>query len=399
MSDESKTLENFEGFENASEIDFFGEGSTDAVEVDNVVEEVKKDTLNLDGKKQPEEGGDDTKGEDGKEKPKTEETPNIDFFGEDTTGSEKVDVDTEDLEDIQGAGNDTTDDEPETVSHKSTLSFLQSKGLVDFELEEGEELTEEKAEEILEDSIEESVEGRVQELMSEMPEEVKNIVKYALDGGDVNNLFSKLVAQPTVKITKDLDLEDEANQIMVVKASQKAKGEDDETADAYIEFLKESGKLKTVSEKEKDKIVDAQGKVAQAEAKKVADAKKAAKENHRKFKNELSGFINESEQVGNFTINKKDKRNLPSYIADRNVKLEDGRQVTGMQEALFKALNDKEKTVMLAKILQSDFDFSEIAKAEKTKFSREVKRDLNRSKKITPATGSSQKKKPLAEYF
>jgi hypothetical protein len=390
MSETSKTLENFEGFENASEIDFFGESATDTT-VD-VIEEVQKDTLLPDGSIET-TTDDKSKKEPGNEEPIA---PEINFFGENDISSQETTT-TEGHDDNQ---DDTVDDEPEMVSHKSTLSFLKQKGLVEFELEDGEELTEQKAEEILEDSYDDAVENRVQELMSEMPDQVKNIVSYALNGGDVNNLMSKLVTQPTVKITKDLDLDSEDNQVMVIKAAQKAKGEDDETTNAYIDFLKDSGKLKTVSEKEHDKIVAAEGKLAAAEAKRISDNKKAAKENHRKFKNELSGFINESEKAGSFTLNKKDKKSLPSYIADRNVKLADGRQVTGMQEALYNALNDKEKTVQLAKILQNDFDFSEIAKAEKTKFTKEVKRDLNRSKKIPSAKENSQnKKKQLADYF
>jgi len=380
MSEETKTLENFEGFENASEIDFFGEtGGTDDVSVEKVVEEVKKDDLN----------------------PKAEEV-DIDFFGEGNEGSQTVDVeDTEGLEAI--TNEDSEEEEEETVqagTNLSTLNYLKEKGLVDFELEEDEELTEEKAEAILEDSYEDSVESRVSEIMQELPDEVKNIVKYSMNGGDIGNLLSTMASQPTAKITKDLDLEDEANQVLVVSKARQAMGEDSETIDTYIDFLKESGKLKSVSEKEKTKIISAQEKLASQKAQEQAEAKRQAKENHRKFKNEITSFVLETEKIGDLPLTKQDKKSLPTFISDRNKQLEDGRTVTGLQEALYNALNDKEKTIQLAKILQSDFDFSSIKKAGKTETAREVKRDLTRSKNNSVKTGSKKvKRTSLADFF
>lgn len=396
MSEETKTLENFEGFENASEIDFFGESAADATAVETVVEEVKKDDLNP-GTEEPKAGD-----EDKNKKPENEEEqPDIDFFGEGSEDTTTVETGTEGNE-----GGDEEEEEEETQTVKpgtnlGTLNFLKEKGLVSFELEEGEELTEEKAEEILEDSYDESVENRVAEIMQELPEEVKNIVKYSMNGGNVGQLLSTMASQPTAKITAELDLEDEKNQVLVVTQARKALGEDQETIDTYIDFLKESGKLKSVSEKDKDKIVKAQGKLAEQEATRQAEAKRLAKENHRKFKNEITSFVLETEKVGDLTLTKEDKKNLPTFISDRNKKLEDGRTVTGLQEALYNALNDKEKTIQLAKILQSDFDFSSIKKAGKTETTREVKRDLQRSKNNAVNGGKNKtvKKTQLADFF
>lgn len=396
MSEETKTLENFEGFENASEIDFFGESSADATSVETVIEEVKKDDINPKN-----EDKEDIKVE--KKEPEAEEQPDIDFFGEGGKDAKTIEVD--DTEGLEGITNGTEDEEeeekqPQIGTNVGTLSFLKEKGLVNFELEEGEELTEEKAEAILEDSYEESVENRVAEIMQELPDEVKNIVKYSMNGGNIGQLLSTMASQPTAKITEDLDLEDEANQVLVVSKAREALGEDQDTIDTYIDFLKESGKLKAQSEKDKAKIVSAQAKLTEQEAERTKLAKKQAKENHRKFKNEITSFVLETEKVGDLSLTKEDKKILPSFISDRNKQLEDGRTVTGLQEALYKALNDKEKTIQLAKILQSDFDFSSIKKAGKTETTREIKRDLTRSKNNSVSkTGKTIKKTQLADFF
>ena len=276
------------------------------------------------------------------------------------------------------------------------MTKLKEKGLADFELEEGEELTDEMAEEILEDSYENAVEKRVGELFADIPQSVKDIVKFAIDGGNVDALFTKMKSQPALTITKDMDLEDETNQMSVIRLQKQAEGEDSETTETYIEFLKDSGKLKSMSEKVHAKLLENKNKVAKAEADRQAKIKEQNKKNERLFKKELTEFVNTTEQINGVALTKNDKKTLPNYMSEK-IKLEDGRVTTKMHQDLYNALQDKEKSALLAKILQSDFDFTDIAKAEKTKYSKEVKGDLNRSKKTTPQ--KTAKKKDLANYF
>jgi hypothetical protein len=387
MAEEKETLENFEGFD-ANSIEFFGESADGAIVVD---EPKKKETEDTTDETLEVVETDDKKD---KENEDTEDTPDINFF------DEEENEDGESTDDKLESGNEGGEnEEPRGITASSTLTFLKDKGLVDFELEEGEELTDEKAEEILEDSYDEAIETRLSQLMKDLPDDVKNIVKYSLDGGNVQSLISQMSQSPAAKIDKDLDLENETNQSLVVKTARIEAGEDEETAEAYVEFLKESGKLKGVAEKEHQKIVSSQAKLAAENAKRQAEAKKQAKENHRKFKSEISSFVSESDELDVFKVTRKDKRELPSYISDATVKLENGRVVTELQKDLYLALNDKEKTVKLAKILKSNFDFSDIAKAEKTKFTKEVKRDLSRSKKTTETAKKSNKSNSLADFF
>ena len=386
------TLDTFEGWENATDIDFFGEAPEEVKdEATKLLEEVEKadiETTVEDKKKKTDPKADETKKGD---------EPEIDFFGD--AGEED---DTKTKSKASTDDNDEEDDTPVALSDKAVLTYLKSKNLANFELNEGEELTDELASELLEDSYEDAVEERVKSLMKDLPDTLKNFVKLATSGGDVNELISKMAISPTTKITKDLDLEDEKNQILVIKTLKATEGEDEDTTDTYIEFLKDSGKLKGVSEKSKDKIVAANAKQVADEAERTRQNKLAQKERQRQFKAELSEFIDTKDEIASMGINKVDKRNLPSYIADRNVKLEDGRVTTAMQKDLFNVLQDKDKTVILAKLLKNNFDFSEIIKAEKTKYTKEVKQGLSRSKSASSNTtkGSSHSGKgQLADYF
>ena len=386
------TLDTFEGWENATDIDFFGEAPEEVKdEATKLLEEVEKadiETTVEDKKKKTDPKADETKKGD---------EPEIDFSGD--AGEED---DTKTKSKASTDDNDEEDDTPVALSDKAVLTYLKSKNLANFELNEGEELTDELASELLEDSYEDAVEERVKSLMKDLPDTLKNFVKLATSGGDVNELISKMAISPTTKITKDLDLEDEKNQILVIKTLKATEGEDEDTTDTYIEFLKDSGKLKGVSEKSKDKIVAANAKQVADEAERTKQNKLAQKERQRQFKAELSEFIDTKDEIASMGINKVDKRNLPSYIADRNVKLEDGRVTTAMQKDLFNVLQDKDKTVILAKLLKNNFDFSEIIKAEKTKYTKEVKQGLSRSKSASSNTtkGSSHSGKgQLADYF
>lgn len=384
-------LDTFEGWENATDIDFFGEAPTEEKDdVAKVIEAVEN--ADLEDLKKKEETAEEV---DGKKKPKTEvvEDPEHEFFGEKKETPEgTVSTETEEEE----------EDEEVAPSSKSVLTFLKDKKLVDYELEEGEELTDDLASEILEDSYDDSVEERVKGLMKDLPDTVKNLITFATSGGNVDAFISQLAKTPTVKITDSLDLEDEDNQRLVIRTQKAIEGEDNDTTESYIEFLKESGKLKATAEKTKVKIVKANAKTVSDAAENTKASKLAQKERQRDFKAELTEFIGGKEEISSMTINKIDKRKLPSYIADRNVKLEDGKLTTAMQRDLIAVLQDKDRTVILAKLLKNNFDFSEIIKAEKTKYSKEVKQGLSRSKGASKRTtkGSSHSgTKTLADYF
>jgi len=370
----------FAGWEEPSEIDFFGTDSP----VVKVVEEEKKES--------------EEKEEIAAEK-KTEEEgaiENIDFFEEDPEEVEKK----EDEEDLVPKTTKTKAPKTEKVSDSiSALEHLKEKGIIDYELEEGQELDETKAGELLESSFDERLESEIEDILGDLPDNVKDIVKYAKDGGDVNTLIANMMKTTVPGVTKDTDMTSVSNQEAVMKQEYKDLGYDADFIESSLEALKDSGKLEKMSKSIFEKKIGNQEVLLKQEAEKQKARKLEGVERQREYKAGLSEFLGENKNVKAFKISRKDKTELPSYISDKSIKLESGGVVSPLQKDLYAALQDKEKTLMLAKILKSDFDFSSLEKEAETKVAGKVKRGLQSSDKLTPKESAKSSRKSLAEYF
>lgn len=313
---------------------------------------------------------------------------------EETSEDSEEDEEGEDSSDLKKTKEVKTKTE---INNSGVANFLKEKGFLNFELEEGEELDEEKAFSLIEDKFEESVDSKVEELMKTLPDDVKNLVKYAVNGGDLNSYLSN-IASTTKSITKDLDLEDEKNQEFLVREKLKSQGEDDEYIQTQIDFLKEKDKLGDVAEKYFDKVIEEKEKRERELVEQQKEARKQAKENQIKFKKEISSLLEEKEEVKGLKFNKQDKRELPEYISSASIELQDGRTITPFYNDLFETLKDKDKTLLLAKLIKSDFDFSSIEKQAETKSTKQVKDNLERKNETSVKKGSSQPKR-ITDYF
>lgn len=392
---ENEKTEDFGGWDNTTEgdqINFFGEEQEIvSTKTEDVTAAVEKDNLEIDTKDSSEEV-------DKKKEEKVEE-PTF-SFEEDNKEEDKDEKETLSDED---KNEETKDEVVSTETSVSTVNYLKEKGLIDFELEEGAELTPEIAEEILEDSLDEKVDNKLKSLFSELPDVVKELNKFAMTGGDVNDFLSKVSPSTSLGITADLDLSIEANKELVIKNQLKTEGYDDDYINTQLEFLKDSKKLDSVAEKHFDKWKksdeEKKNKIFEAQQLKI----KTEKENRKKFKAEIKDLIEEADDFNGLKLSKKDKNELPSYMSDKNIKLDNGGSITQMERDLWTALRDKNKSVLIAKLLQNDFDFKDIQKSAETKVAKKVKDNIRRGKS-TPAKsakGSSQKNKneSLADFF
>lgn len=380
MSNEN--LENFSGWDkNVPEIDFFGE-SPDPVETEQDSNDLQENKNDGKEKDQEENNKAETK----------EKDPEIDFFGEDQEESEKT-ISSKEEDDIS----------VESDNSISTVNFLKERGLIDFELDENTALTSELAEEILEDSFDEKVEDRVKELFDELPQVVKDLNKFVIKGGNADDFFKSFAKQNTSNISLDIDLTKESNQELIIKNQLKSEGYDDDYISSHLEFLKDSDNLKKIAETHFNKW-KAKNEKEQARLLKEQDDKaKLEKENRRKFKNKVTNFISETEELNGVYLSKSDKRTLPNYMTDRTVKLQNGGAITSMQRDLYAALQDDSKAVLIAKLLKNDFNFKDIEINAQTKVTKKIKENIRRNKADSPsksATNNSQKQvKNLVDYF
>jgi hypothetical protein len=359
MSGTDKTIGEFGGWDDSSQQhDFFGETN---LEVD-VVDIALKD---------------EAKTEEDKEKIKKEEE------------EEKI-VD-EQFKDFE-TGIPAEDEEEEKTStkkpvssvtnSKQTLEFLKEKGLVDYELEEGKELTEELAENLLEDSWENALDTAIEETIKELPQEVKDLIKFASKGGDVNQLLAKMATQAVSGINKNSDISSEEVQVAAISADLFNQGYDQEYIDSQIEFLKDSNKLEAIATKAFNKIVAKQEQETESEVTQAKLIQENRKKQAREYRSTITSHINTLSEVGGLPISKQDRSVLPSYISEPNVELQDGRVVSEMQADLFKVMADKDKITLLAKLLKSDFDFSAIARKQQTAATRDIKSKVENAEKI-----------------
>lgn len=376
-----------------SDVAFFGE---DPITPTTEEEEVIADALSEDDDT-PVSTDVNTETEDKEEEEAQEDTT---FFSE-----EEDEDETETEGEIETVEKDKTKQKSTKVvsTNVSTLQSLKERGLVEYELEEGQELTEDLAEQLIEDGYDSSIDNKMEELFSELPPIVKQINKYAMEGGDIQTLLNTLSTNKTKGISSDMDLTQEDNQELVVRDSLKAEGYDDEYINTNIDFLKSSNKLESIAATKYKKWEENHKEQQDKLFKQQNEVKKAAKENRRKLKTDLSNSIKDMKEVKGFTISKKDKTDIPTYMTERSVTLEGGGVITPMQRDLHLALQDKEKAILLSKLLREDFDFSKITKKQKSKVTKKMREDLQRTQQ-TPesASGSShskRSKKSLSDFL
>jgi len=356
MSGTEKTIDQFAGWEDTSQQhDFFGETNLEVDAVEVALKDDVKTEENL-----------------AKEKEEKEEQEKIDEQFSSFEKTSKVETEEEDK-------TSESKKEPVTnVNNKQTLEFLKEKGLVDYELEEGKELTEEEAEHLIEDSWEKALEAEVESTIKDLPQDIKDLIKFASKGGNVGELLGKMVQHATSGITKNSDIENEDVQVLAITMDLRNQGYDQEYIDSQVEFLKDSGKLGNISKKSFDKIIAEQEAETAGQVQRQKENVEIRKKQAREYKTNITTHINSLNEMGGLPISKQDKTILPTYISEPTVELQDGRYVSEMQADLFKVMADKDKIVLLAKLLKTDFDFSAIERKKQTQAARGIKEAVER---------------------
>ena len=375
MSGTEKTIDQFGGWEEASQQhDFFGETNLKEDVITSVTTDDIEDPAKVEAAKE-------------KATKEKEEQELIEKQFETFAPTSKVSSEEDEDEDEGGQGNASV--EPVAGTPKATLSFLKERGLVEYEEDPEKPLSDEDAENLIEDSWEAALEKEVEATIKELPDELKQLIKFASKGGDVGQLLGKMVQHATSGINKNSDIENEDVQVLAVTMDLRNQGHDQEYIDAQIEFLKEKDKLEGIAKKSFDKIVAEQEAETAGQVERQKQILENKKKAAREYKTNITTHINSLEDAGGLPISKQDKTILPTYISEPTVELQDGRFVSEMQADLFKVMADKDKIVLLAKLLKSDFDFSAIERKKQTAASRGIRDEIQRADKTQTITSSS----------
>lgn len=367
---------------NSTQIDekFFTDN--EEISVEEVIAEVKK------------EQGKDSKKDSEKSTEKTEDEIADGFFNFEDTEDENSN------EDEPSKSKNSSSAESVSVS---TVNFLIERGLLEYELEEGQELDEDTALEILEDNFDNKVDTKIQEMFSELPKELKALNKYVLNGGDMGEFISKLNTGGKISgITANLDINTEKNQELVLREMYKNEGMDQDFIDAQIETLKDSGRLANLAKKKFEKWKEEDIKYAEQEAREQEEFVKEQKQKQRQFFQGLKASV--SEGIGGIKLSNKDKTEIPFYMTDVSVKV-NGQTVTPFNRDLMQVLQNQEASIQLAKLLRDrkkdgTFDFTQVEKDITTKVAKEVKDNIRRNKeKPNRSTDNLRQSMSLVDLF
>jgi hypothetical protein len=312
---------------------------------------------------------------------------------------EKEDFDFETVVSDKTVGKESGEQQLE-LNSIGIVSKLKEKGFIDFELEEGEELTEDLAEEILEEGFEVKLNEKIDELFKDLPDNVRELNKFVLKGGSLEKFIETMIKPVETGLRLDMDLDVEDNQIAITKFQLKQDGYDDDYIADQIEYLKDSGKLEKIAKTHFNKWA-AKEKERQAE---LVERQKQAiaqeKQTRKAYKEKVAGLIKDVTDFEGLTITSQDKLVIPSYMTEKTVKLENGIEITEMQRDLHMALQDEKKAILIAKLLKNDFNFNDIVKNIETKITKKVKDTIEKGKQIpsTKGRGSSQPRS-LADFL
>lgn len=313
-----------------------------------------------------------------------------------------------DKDDDAPAGDDDVDDDEEDEDVKlftSLATDLSEKGVFsNVKLVKGEKLTEEK----FFDKLEEEVDSRVDETFNGFFDELKQdpdalaFIKFKRDGGNTREFFKAYTQSPVNHIPEDIDLDEIKNQRLVAKIYLQTYDElEDDELEQKMEWLEERGKLEDNAKKWHAKMLKADENAKKTVVANQEKAKAQMVQSQLEFKQALEKTLSEVEEVGNFKFTDKDKKILIPFITKADVKVGDNRFISKFQAKMGEIMKDKPKLLLLAKLLEQDFDTSDLITDLTTKVTKQAKstlREVGKTKKLS-GSASSGRGRSLADFF
>jgi len=328
--------------------------------------------------------------EDIKEKESTEEVKSIDPLDDFSS-----DEDTEDIDE----DSDVESPKETTSIYTDLFKDLKERGLIkNVDLEDGDDLDADKFFELKEQEIEAEITNRLNSWANkDLDEDGQAFIKFKLNGGKTEDFFK--VYSQSVDFSEG-DIEDEAFQDKLIRKQLEDDGWDSEEIEDRLEILTENGKKAKIAQKYYNKILHEQEQEKKALEESAKQQQQQALETQRKFNQELKETVNGLEEVKGFKLSQKDKGEIFDMMTKKNYKTPSGVMITGLQAKISEAFQDKEKAILLAKILKDDFDFSSLENKVKNKTVRKIKSNLESRKSYKPTgSGSSLGGRSLADLF
>ena len=371
-----ESQDNFDWEMATDDVTFFG---------DEPEEESEKDTSEKEEEKEESE----------EEKEESEEEEETTFFEEEESEEESEE------EEEETKNSKKPKDKKVKIKPTDLVNTLKEAGALDFELEEGTEMTEDLAKEILEDDLEDRATEMANSLIRDLPADIKALTQYALKGGTLEQFLAERDKGGLTGLKPNMDLNEEDNQIKVVKQRLEKEGRDSEYVEAQIEFLKDKGLLESTAKADYSKWEKIKEQTNKELVENQRKAKERTKEVVRQHKASVNKIVSENKEIFDLPLSRKDKSEMGAYIAEKSVTTEQGAQMTPFHRDLYAAMSNPEKAIALAKILRDDFSFKGLKSSVVTKEVGNIKKNVKRtgSKTSSSASRKSSQNKSLADLL
>ena len=276
---------------------------------------------------------------------------------------------------------------------------LKETGLfkhVEFEPEEGEEIDAERLMELQEQEYNSEVSARIEDWATNMDEDAKAFIKFKQEGGNTREFFKAFTSNSGVP---EGDIAEESYQDKVIRYSLAQEGWESEDIEDRLAFLTENGKKAKFATRydakiEKDKTL----RVQQVEADNKARIERD-RANEVEFKESISSTLDSVKEIEGFKIKPREKVELLNFLTKRDQKMEGDRTITGFQRKLGEVFQDPQKMVLLAKLVNSDFDMKDFKKNVITDKTRKIKSNLEQRRSLRPTQSGGTGGSSLAELF
>ena len=345
------------------------------------------------------------------------------FFGLNDQGDEPQPVEKPKTPEATKADDAPTDDKPEedeTVSffeegeedekykggesensnfYTDVYKDLKETGIFKHvEIEEDEEIDADRLYELQQEEIEAEVGARLESWANEdLDEDAQAFIKFKLQGGNTADFFKTY--QNNSQITLG-DIEDENYQDQLIRYQLQKEGWDKDEIEDRLEYLTDSNKKSKFAEKYYSKLEKEIEQEKQNLNKQAEEQRQKAKLQEEEFKNSIKETLDSNTEIKGLKISDKDKGTILNFLTKKDQKIDNNTNITGFQRKLSEVFKDPNKIVLLAKLVNDDFDFSQLEKSSVTKKTKEVKRNIENRQSMRPSgSGSSSGANSLASLF
>ena len=277
-------------------------------------------------------------------------------------------------EDEPGGSDEDIDIEMSEEDAERFFNVLETEGVLDI----GDDDEFESSGKGIADMVATTVRNKVAKELQNIPTQVAEFYQHVKAGGS----YQDFVPQTLETDWNEIDLDNEQNQVLAMRQFLALQGLDGEEIAAEIDELVESGKIEARSRKATAALAKKQEK-----DKAVAEdaARERAKADAEKVQNEIdniSKFIDESEEIAGFKLDDARRQGFKDYLFKKNNR-------TGKTQ-MQSNMSDEDRRLRIAYLDYIDFNKETMEADVKTKLTRKRKKALSRHKDPNLAGGGRQ---------